>query len=265
MPLRDHFHPPLSDRAPWDGFHGQWPAMIVIDLNKRLPPPYVASPRIHLGASFEIDVAATEDQTALPIGARGAADAGAAGPATAVWAPPEPTLTLETDLPEQDEYEVQVFEVERRRLVAAIEIVSPANKDRPESRRTFAAKCAALLRQGVSVSIVDLVTSRRSNLYAEFLDLLGLSDPSLTPVPPPLYAVEFRWRRHATPRPTSSAGPIGPTGPTSGASWYLDTWTHALVVGEPLPMLPLWVAADLAVPLALESSYEETCRILRIP
>ena len=45
-------------------------------------------------------------------------------------------------------------------LLAAIEIVSPANKDRPENRRAFAAKCAALLRQGVAVSILDVVTAR---------------------------------------------------------------------------------------------------------
>ena len=33
---------------------------------------------------------------------------------------------------------------------------------------------------------------------------------------------------------------------------------------KPLPTLPLWLADNLAVPLELEASYEETCRILRI-
>jgi len=37
-----------------------------------------------------------------------------------------------------------------------------------------------------------------------------------------------------------------------------------LAVGRPLPTLPLWLAADLAVPLGLEPTYEETCRVLRI-
>ena len=36
--------------------------------------------------------------------------------------------------------------VPRVHLVAAIEIVSPSNKDRPESRRAFVAKVAALLK-----------------------------------------------------------------------------------------------------------------------
>lgn len=73
--------------------------------------------------------------------------------------------------------------------VAAVEIVSPANKDRPEHRRMFVAKCAALLAQGVCVAVIDLVTTRRFNLYSDLLDLVGHTDPSLTPEPPPLYAL----------------------------------------------------------------------------
>ena len=38
MPLRDHFRPPLDDITSWEGFHGQWPAMIVAALNRQLPP-----------------------------------------------------------------------------------------------------------------------------------------------------------------------------------------------------------------------------------
>jgi hypothetical protein len=31
------------------------------------------------------------------------------------------------------------------------------------------------------------------------------------------------------------------------------------------PTLPLWLSDDVAVPLELEPSYEDTCCILRIP
>jgi hypothetical protein len=41
-----------------------------------------------------------------------------------------------------------------------------------------------------------------------------------------------------------------------------ETWTHALSIAGPLPTVPLWLADDRAVPLELEESYEETCRIL---
>lgn len=47
MPLRDHFRPPLDDLTSWEGFHGQWPAMIVLALQHRLPRRYVAAPRVH--------------------------------------------------------------------------------------------------------------------------------------------------------------------------------------------------------------------------
>jgi hypothetical protein len=62
MPLRDHFRPPLDNPFSWDGFHGQWPAMIVIGLNQKLPEGYVAAPHVHLGSSVEIDVAAFDEE-----------------------------------------------------------------------------------------------------------------------------------------------------------------------------------------------------------
>ena len=163
-----------------------------------------------------------------------------------MWAPPRPTFAVVTDLPDQDEYEVRVFDTRRhRRLVAAVEIVSPANKDRPENRRAFVTKCAALLQQRVSVAIVDLVTTRQFNLYGDLLELIGQADPALAPEPPPLYAAACRWTRR-------------------DEAWHFETWTHPLALGQPLPTLPLWLADDFAVPLELEASYEETCRILRL-
>jgi hypothetical protein len=240
MPLRDHFHPPLVKRFSWGGLHGQWPAMIVLDLNKRLPAEYVAEPRVNLGTAVEIDIGTSEHVNSAKITAnRETPDDDGGGVATAIWAPPKPTLAVECDPLDQDEYEVRVFETTDWKLVAAIEIVSPANKDRQEHRSAFAAKCSTLLQQGVSVSIVDLVTN------GDLLDLLGQADPSLTPDPPSLYAAACRWR------PKNQSG-------------RLETWTHVLEVGKPLPTLPLWLAPDFAVPLNLEASYEDTCRGLRI-
>ena len=132
-----------------------------------------------------------------------------------------------------------------RRLVAAIEIVSPANKDRPEHRNVFVAKCAALLQKGVAVSIVDLVTVRHFNLYTELLAFIGHSDPTLGAEPPPLYAASCRCVK-------------------KGERTLLEAWSHALTLGQPLPTLPLWLAENLAVPLDLEPSYEQACHDLWI-
>jgi Protein of unknown function (DUF4058) len=249
MSLRDHFHPPLSKKRSWEELHGQWPAMIVLALALKLPPRYIVGPRVHLGPYFEIGVASSERDEQPGILSAGGEEEG--GVATAVWAPPRPTWEVATDLPDQDEYEVRVYDEEHeRRLVAAVELVSPGNKDRPESRRAFVAKCAALLRQDVSVAIVDVVTIRPFNLYAELLAYIGQTDPALAPEPPALYAAAGRWKRAAdSPRRRSR----------------LQTWAYPLAVGQPLPTLPLWLADGLSVPLELEASYEETCQILRIP
>ena len=158
-----------------------------------------------------------------------------------------PRVHSGSSLPAQDVYEVRVYDEKRRcRLVAAVEVVSPANKDRAEHRRAFVAKCAGLLRERVSVVIVDVVTTRTQNLYGELLELLGQSDPGLAPEPPPLYVSACRLRRRAD-------------------EWLLETWAHPLALGRPLPTVPLWLAEDLAVPLELDQSYEQSCSVLNIP
>jgi len=90
------------------------------------------------------------------------------------------------------------------------------------------------------------VTTRATNLYGDLIEFLGQADPSLASDPSPLSAVACRWARRGDVR-------------------YLETWAHPLALGRPLPTLPLWLAEGLAIPLELESTYEETCRVLRIP
>jgi len=220
--------------------------VIVQALSLKLPSRFIAFPSIHLGSSIEVDVATFEqDEEEFP--ESGGEGESGGGVATAVWAPPRPTLAVASDLPDMDEYEVRIYDARRRRrLVAAVEIVSPSNKDRPEHRRAFVAKCGALLQDHVCVAIVDLVTTRASNLYRDLMDLVGQADPSLADGPPPLYAVACRWTRSENAR-------------------VLETWAHPLELGRPLPTLPLWLADNFAVPLELEETYQDTCRILRIP
>ncbi len=243
MPLRDHFRPPLADTASWEELHGGWPMVIVQQLRRTLPPGYVAGPKVHAGAGVEIDVA-TYERDGAPAEFATGDDAG--GVATAAWVATPPVVSVETELPEYDEYEVRVYDARRgRRLVAAIEIVSPANKDRPEKRNAFVGKCAALVQSGVAVSIVDLVTTRQFNLYAELMNFVGHSDATMNVNSPHLYASSCRWVRR-------------------GPQAFLESWSDALVLGQPLPKLPLWLAESLVLPLDLEQSYEQTCRDLWI-
>jgi hypothetical protein len=245
MPLRDHFRPPVWTRSSWEGFHGGWPMAMVQQLAPLLPEDFTAEPRVHLGSFFEIDVCAYENGEPRKTLSSSAEESG--GVATATQVAPEPTLTLDADLAEQYEYEVLVYDQSRgRRLVAAVEIVSPANKDRPENRRAFVTKCAALLQQGVCVSLVDLVTTRAFNLYTDLLALLDRSDPAFGTKSPSIYAVTCRCRK-------------------IGSIPKMQIWAHWLTVGKPLPSLPIWLSDDLNVSLDLEASYEATCRVLRIP
>ena len=240
MPLRDHFHDPLRERRHWEGFHSAWAAFIIQRLNPCLPPRYHAEPHIHLGTFVEVDVAAIEDAfqggEAAPNGTEG-------GVATTIWAPPTPAQTVDVDLPAQDVFEVSVYDGRGGRLVAAVELVSPGNKDRPEHRRAFAVKCAAYLQQGVSLVVVDIVTERHDNLHVGLMELLGRTEAAPWPEGQDLYAVAYRTTKEKD-------------------EWRMDLWPEPL--GRPLPTLPLWLASDLAVPLELEASYEETCRTLRI-
>ncbi len=239
MPLRDHFSPPLAEHRSWEELHGAWPGSIAFRLNSILPPDYYCGPRVHLGSAIEIDVAAFENEEAL-----GAiADGGGGGTAVA-WAPARPTLLLDTDAPTPPEYEARVYDVRHgRRLVAAVEIVSPGNKDRPESREAFVSKCHALLQQDVCVAIVDLVTERQSNLYAELAARMGAAPPAIAKSG--IYAVSCR-------------------GITARGRWRVEEWEHELAIGSALPTLPLWLTDSFSVPLELEASYEDTCRGLRI-
>ena len=135
MPLLDHFHPPLLGHRHWEGFHGRWAAAMADGLNDNLPAEYFAEFQVTLGTRVEVDVATftegADPQEPRPNGAATAVQ-------TRVWAPPTPVAMLPALFP--DDLEVQVFSsVAGPTLVAAIELVSPRNKDRDEARRAFAA------------------------------------------------------------------------------------------------------------------------------
>ena len=106
--------------------------LIVQNLFSYLPAGFVAAPGVHLGAAFEIDISAYEqDETnSASVTTRDKTH----GAAVALNSPLQPTLTLESEFPDQDEYEVRIYnERHGRTLVAAIELISPSKKDRPES------------------------------------------------------------------------------------------------------------------------------------
>ena len=238
MPLQDHFNPPLNRTHPWHSFHSAWAAAMARLLNQGvLPAGYYAVPNVDRDGPMEIDVAALREHEAAAANGIGA---------SATWTPPAPAVAIAVELPPLDTVEVQVFADDGDpRLAAAVELVSPRNKDRPQSRQAFAVKCVGYLQQGSSVVTVDTVTTRRADLYTAILELLGAATESGAP-PSSLAAVSYR-----------AAGRDEPM-------QQLQAWPIPLALGQPLPTLPLWIAADFAVPLDLDASYQATCVDLRI-
>ncbi len=233
MPLLNHFQPPISQRRSWEGFHGLWAATLVETLNEDvLGDEFYADMQVHIGSRVEVDVASLAEgrRAASPVGT-------VAAPA---WTPPVTDLVLTTVFP--DDLEVQVFATTTgATLVGAIELVSPANKDRPETRRAFAAKCVAYLTRGIGLIVVDLVTNRLANLHNETLALLGEAVAFRMPAEATIYAVAYRPRR-------------------TEAGDRIEIWPHALTLGQSLPVLPLGLLNAETVPVDLETTYIEACR-----
>ena len=241
MPLLDHFHPPLSDQRHWESFHSAWANEIMRTLNRRvLPPGCFAEAQVQIGSQVEIDVATFEGGGKAPSSGNG--DQGSV--AVAAWAPPATSIVMPAVFP--DEVEIQVFRNQGGAvLVGAIELVSPGNKDRKDSRRSFCAKCASYLAQGIGLVIVDVVTERSANLHDELIRFLEQAETFEFSVRTDLYAVAYRPSR------LEEKGQI-------------EIWPAPLTIGQPLPTLPLALRGVTTVPLDLDATYAATCADSRL-
>lgn len=232
MVLLDHFRPPLSTKRHWQSFHHAWSTYLSEDLNQVLPEGYFAEPNAQFG--IEIDVATFSEK--IP------PDAARQGEATRQWIPQAPTATLPFQ-PTTDVVEVQIFSTQAGpTLVGAIELVSPANKDRPRQRNAFTSKCQTYLQQGIGLVIIDVVTTLSANLHNELMNRLDLQTEQLSAH---LYAIAYR---------------IAETDKTP----HLDLWQESLAVGSGLPILPLFLKGGLYLPIDLDRTYHSTCVRQRI-
>jgi len=244
MQLLDHFHPPLSTLRHWESFHARWAASIADALNDDLlPAAYFAEVQIHVGSRVEVDVGTFEETPAQAEGTPGTGST-TAMLAARPWAPPEPAMHMPAVFP--DSLEVLVFHMETGpTLVAAIELISPGNKDREAHRRAFAATCSSYLQQGIGLMIVDIVTNRQANLHNVLVRLLDAGEPFLLP-DEHLYSIAYRPVRRVD-------------------TEVIDVWPATLAVGQALPVMPLPLEASLALPLDLGATYADACKRSRLP
>lgn len=228
MALLDHFHPPLKGRRHWHSFHNAWATFIASALNKQLPEGWFAEPNVQFGV--EIDVAAFDDTQSLPF-----------PDTTSGWQPPTPVLTVPFPAV-MDKVEIHIYDSTAGPILAgAIELISPANKDRAANREAFVSKSATFLQQGVGVLLVDVVTERGGNLHRELLARFNAQ----TALESALYTASY----HAV---------------EVAAEARLQVWESALSVGQPLPTMPLWLRGGYCLEVNLDATYQRTCSEQRI-
>lgn len=228
MPLHD-----WSDLPGWDGVHLLWIAELLRWVKPRLPEGYRAyvgtAPTFAIGGPSERpDVGVLHWQDGNGSG-QAAAPADGPGESPARDEPDEEVAvtTLEGDK--------ALFVAEQGRLVAAVELVSPRNKDRTSACAANTARYAGYLRQGVHLVLVDV---HRRPLRFSFADRIAEELQMTSPPLPAPFAVSYR---------------VGEPAPTGGR--FLAVWRRPLAVGSPLPTISLPLTVHQAVPVDLETTY----------
>jgi hypothetical protein len=128
-------------------------------------------------------------------------------------------------------------------LIAAVEIVSPRNKDRAAAKETYTGRYLGYLRLGVHLMLVDVLPRPRGFSFADSItSSLGLDLP---PLPPPFAAV-YR------------VGEVVPVEEDMGS--LVGLWLRPLQVGQPLPALPLPLSVHQEVTIDLEETYHRAAK-----
>jgi hypothetical protein len=124
------------------------------------------------------------------------------------------------------------------RVVALLEIVSPANKDRPRSVQDFVDQAIAALQQGVHLLVIDLFPPGR-------YDALGIY---------PLIWENYGGELDAPPpgKPVALASYLARSLPEA----YLEFAAY----GDPLPAMPLFLDLHAYVNVPLAATYEAAYR-----
>jgi hypothetical protein len=121
-------------------------------------------------------------------------------------------------------------------LVAAVELISPRNKDRHAAQTGYASRYAGYLLEGVHLLLVDV---HRRPLSFSFADQI---------------AVQLQMPQPPLPAPLGVSYRVG--GPAAVGGRMLGIWRRPLTVGQPLPLLPLPITMDTLVEVDLEQTYQ---------
>lgn len=214
-------------------FHNSWIIHLKEALNGgRLPRGYYAMSEQHAGRVIA-DILTLHDG-----GESSSEDSGG----TAVLAPPR--VSRKVVMSESAAYRtlrktLAIRHVSSHRLVALLEVVSPANKDRESSVEDFVAKAHAALQNDCNLLVVDLFAPGKFDLrrmHGEIWD--DFADPAEEPLPleKPLTLSSY------------VAAPIK------------EAYLEPMAVGDVLPDMPLFLSPHRYVNVPLEAAYLQAFR-----
>lgn len=230
MPLHD-----WSDDRGWDSVHPLWLAYLVEHLQDRLPAGY----RAYLGGVHALSVGGGGGQPDVRVLQWGAPPVEAQSPSAVGLLEPD----LEVNVVFRLDPQMAVHVGRDGQLIAALELVSPRNKDRADAKETYANRYLGYLRLGVHLMLVDVLPRPRNFSFADAVTGgLGLE---LSPLPAPFAA-------------TLRAGEPVPVGDDIGS--LLAVWRRPLRVSEPLPTLPLPLNVHAEVLVDLEETYQRAAK-----
>jgi hypothetical protein len=237
MPLHD-----WTDRAGWEGMHHLWITELLRWVKPRLPAGY----RAYIGSAPLLAVGAPAERP--DVGIREWHAETTTSPEGPAPAPPGDAAQIEPDV----EVAVAAIDpgaalfVERHgRLVAAVELISPRNKDRPVSRTTYLSRYLGYLLEAVHLLLIDVHPRPLAFSFAD--RIAGELHVPQPPCPVPL-AVSYR---------------VGEPAATGGR--LLAIWRRPLTIAAALPAVPLPLTVEVAIPIDLEQTYSRAAADAYLP
>ena len=229
MPLHD-----WTDERGWDSVHPIWMTYLIEWIQPRLPEGYKA----FLGGVPALTVASANGRPDVSVRQWGPRPVGEVATGTAVLEP-DMELSVAIRLDPQRAIHIDFH----GQLVAAIELVSPRNKDRADAKQTYASRYLGYLRLGVHLLLIDVLPRPRGFSFADAITTgLGVELP---PLPSP-FAAAYR------------VGEVVPVGEDVGS--LVGVWRRQLQVGQPLPDLPLPLNVHQSVIVNLEETYQRAAK-----
>jgi hypothetical protein len=225
MPLHD-----WNQVKGWDGVNHLWIAELLHWIKPRLPEGY----RAYIGSAPLLAVGEPEGRPDVSVRTASVPpleDGTGAAPASQEPASePDEEVAVATLDPTHT-----LFVAREGWLVAAVELVSPRNKDRLAARALSTSRYAGYLLSGVHLLLVDVHPRPYAFSFADEI------------------ARELQFTRPPCPPPAAVVYRVGEPAPTGGR--LLATWRRRFEVGAALPTLRLPLTAEVSVPVDLEQSY----------